>query len=162
MDHSVDRRDELSAELARLRHQNAELLAALGTRFGLVWEKDALGAEKDLAKSFLADLIVEEDGAPVSMLENNPGNVVIEGNNIGALKVLRRTHSGAFDCILIDPPYGTGNTTWQYNDDFVNSKHRFRERLALMDGASPGNCPRPAITGRLLACLHRRFEASGP
>lgn len=48
------------------------------------------------------------------------GNLIIQGDNLHALKALLPTYSGKVDCIFIDPPYNTGNEGWSYNDN-VNS-----------------------------------------
>jgi 16S rRNA G966 N2-methylase RsmD len=48
------------------------------------------------------------------------GNLIIEGDNLIALKSLLPTHAGKIKCIYIDPPYNTGNEGWIYNDN-VNS-----------------------------------------
>lgn len=48
------------------------------------------------------------------------GNLIIEGDNLIALKALLPTHAGKIKCIYIDPPYNTGNESWIYNDN-VNS-----------------------------------------
>jgi site-specific DNA-methyltransferase (adenine-specific)/adenine-specific DNA-methyltransferase len=48
------------------------------------------------------------------------GNLIIEGDNLLALKALLPTHAGKVKCIYIDPPYNTGNENWVYNDA-VNS-----------------------------------------
>ncbi len=48
------------------------------------------------------------------------GNMIIQGDNLHALKALLPTHAGKVDCIFIDPPYNTGNEGWCYNDN-VNS-----------------------------------------
>ncbi|MCX6143559.1 MAG: site-specific DNA-methyltransferase [Ignavibacteriales bacterium] len=48
------------------------------------------------------------------------GNLLIEGDNLAALKALLPLYSGKIDCIYIDPPYNTGNEGWVYNDK-VNS-----------------------------------------
>ena len=48
------------------------------------------------------------------------GNMIIQGDNLHALKALLPTHAGKVDCIFIDPPYNTGNEGWAYNDN-VNS-----------------------------------------
>ncbi len=37
------------------------------------------------------------------------GNMIIQGDNLHALKALLPTHAGKVDCIFIDPPYNTGN-----------------------------------------------------
>ena len=47
-------------------------------------------------------------------------NLVIEGDNLAALKALLPTYHGKVKCIYIDPPYNTGNEGWAYNDR-VNS-----------------------------------------
>src|SRR5215207_1948109 len=45
------------------------------------------------------------------------GNLIIEGDNLLALKALLPTHAGRIKCIYIDPPYNTGNEGWVYNDN---------------------------------------------
>ena len=47
-------------------------------------------------------------------------NLIIEGDNLAALKALLPTHHRKVKCIYIDPPYNTGNEGWAYNDN-VNS-----------------------------------------
>lgn len=47
-------------------------------------------------------------------------NLIIQGDNLKALKALLPTYSGKIDCIYIDPPYNTGKENWIYNDN-VNS-----------------------------------------
>ncbi len=48
------------------------------------------------------------------------GNLIIEGDNLLALKALLPQYAGKIKCIYIDPPYNTGNEGWIYNDN-VNS-----------------------------------------
>lgn len=66
---------------------------------------------------------------PVRLLEEDPeagagdqdaGNLIVEGDNLEALKALLPRYAGKVDCIYIDPPYNTGNEGWIYNDN-VNS-----------------------------------------
>lgn len=45
------------------------------------------------------------------------GNLVIHGDNLHALKALLPLYAGKVDCIVIDPPYNTGNEGWCYNDN---------------------------------------------
>lgn len=45
-------------------------------------------------------------------------NVLVEGDNLDALKLLQRDYLGKVDLIYIDPPYNTGSNTFVYNDDF--------------------------------------------
>lgn len=66
------------------------------------------------------DLIPNKE---LSITENvvlNNDNLIIQGDNLKALKALLPTYAGKIDCIYIDPPYNTGNEHWVYNDN-VNS-----------------------------------------
>ena len=45
------------------------------------------------------------------------GNLIIQGDNLKALKALMPMYAGKVDCIFIDPPYNTGNEGWSYNDN---------------------------------------------
>ncbi|MDD4217539.1 MAG: site-specific DNA-methyltransferase [Bacteroidales bacterium] len=47
-------------------------------------------------------------------------NLIVQGDNLNALKALLPTYAGKVKCIYIDPPYNTGNEGWVYNDK-VNS-----------------------------------------
>jgi adenine-specific DNA-methyltransferase len=48
------------------------------------------------------------------------GNLLVEGDNLLALKALLPRYAGQVKCVYIDPPYNTGNEGWAYNDK-VNS-----------------------------------------
>ncbi|KZL01614.1 putative methyltransferase [Pseudovibrio sp. Ad5] len=52
--------------------------------------------------------------------DNNSGNLLVQGDNLEALKALLPYYAGKVKCIYIDPPYNTGNEGWVYNDN-VNS-----------------------------------------
>ena len=48
-------------------------------------------------------------------------NLIIQGDNLHALKALLPRYANRVKCIYIDPPYNTGNENWCYNDN-VNSQ----------------------------------------
>jgi adenine-specific DNA-methyltransferase len=48
------------------------------------------------------------------------GNLLVQGDNLLALKALLPYYAGKVKCIYIDPPYNTGDEAWVYNDN-VNS-----------------------------------------
>ena len=52
------------------------------------------------------------------------GNLIIEGDNLLALKSLLPTHAGRVKCIYIDPPYNTGNEGWVYNDNLTQPQFK--------------------------------------
>ncbi len=60
-------------------------------------------------------------------LSKNPGldgNLIIEGDNLLALKSLLPTHAGRVKCVYIDPPYNTGNEGWVYNDNLTQPQFK--------------------------------------
>jgi site-specific DNA-methyltransferase (adenine-specific)/adenine-specific DNA-methyltransferase len=55
-----------------------------------------------------------------SVGDPDAGNLLVQGDNLLALKALLPYYAGQVKCIYIDPPYNTGNEKWVYNDA-VNS-----------------------------------------
>ena len=58
--------------------------------------------------------------ADLSVGDPDSGNILVQGDNLEALKALLPYYAGQVKCIYIDPPYNTGNESWAYNDN-VNS-----------------------------------------
>ncbi|MCY2928599.1 MAG: site-specific DNA-methyltransferase [Planctomycetota bacterium] len=56
----------------------------------------------------------------LSVGDEGSGNLLVQGDNLLALKALLPYYAGQVKCIYIDPPYNTGNENWVYNDA-VNS-----------------------------------------
>ena len=44
-------------------------------------------------------------------------NLLVQGDNLEALKSLLPYYGGQVKCVYIDPPYNTGNEGWVYNDN---------------------------------------------
>ena len=61
-----------------------------------------------------------EPVAALSCGAAHSGNLIVQGDNLDALKALLPRYAGQVKCIYIDPPYNTGNEGWVYNDN-VNS-----------------------------------------
>jgi adenine-specific DNA-methyltransferase len=61
-----------------------------------------------------------EPDAALSCGDPESGNLIVQGDNLHALKALLPRYAGQVKCIYIDPPYNTGNEGWAYNDN-VNS-----------------------------------------
>lgn len=72
--------------------------------------------------------------------EKANGNMIVEGDNLIALKALLPQFAGKVKCIYIDPPYNTGNDSgqgksWVYSDN-VNSpliKEWFKNEVSIDD-----------------------------
>ena len=53
-------------------------------------------------------------------------HTLIEADNYHALQLLVYLYGGMVDCIYIDPPYNTGDKSWKYNNNYVDSSDSFR------------------------------------
>ena len=53
----------------------------------------------------------------LSVGEPGSGNLLVQGDNLTALKALLPYYAGKVKCIYIDPPYNTGDEGWIYNDN---------------------------------------------
>src|SRR5690242_12193340 len=54
--------------------------------------------------------------------DDSNANVLIQGDNLAALKALLPYYSGRVKCVYIDPPYNTGAAFEQYDDNVEHSK----------------------------------------
>lgn len=63
-----------------------------------------------------------------------PGNMLIHGDNLLALRALEENFTGAVKCIYIDPPYNTGAAFEHYDDNVEHSiwLSLMRERLVIL------------------------------
>ena len=120
---------------SRYDHLNREELLRLleardqrdATRFGLVWEANEIERDKALNNDFVALDLVPEQSVGAAPWRN----LIIEGDNYDALRYLRMTFAGQVKCILIDPPYNTGNQDFIYNDRFVSKEDSWRHSTWL-------------------------------
>lgn len=48
-------------------------------------------------------------------------NLIIRGNNLLALQSIHKKYAGSVKLIYIDPPFNTGNDTFNYNDSFTRA-----------------------------------------
>src|SRR2546428_4571204 len=69
--------------------------------------------------------------------EPGDGNLIVQGDNLLALKALLPYYAGQVKCIYIDPPYNTGNEGWIYNDN-VNAPE-IKKWLGQEDGQEAPN-----------------------
>lgn len=66
-----------------------------------------------------------EPVSEISCGDSGSGNLIVQGDNLHALKALLPRYAGQVKCIYIDPPYNTGNENWVYNDN-VNSPEIYK------------------------------------
>ncbi|APG48227.1 site-specific DNA-methyltransferase [Phaeobacter porticola] len=65
--------------------------------------------------------LLEEDPA-LGYGDRDTGNMLIQGDNLDALKALLPYYAGQVKCIYIDPPYNTGSAFEHYDDNLEHSK----------------------------------------
>ena len=90
--------------------------------FGLFWNG------KNLAKSNAFLELRSKTLFPIreqSLNFDQAENILIEGDNLEALKILEKSYFNQVDVIYIDPPYNTGND-FVYNDDFKQSIEEYQ------------------------------------
>ncbi len=138
--------------LNELEHLNEQQLRRLlvehltRQKLGLYWEASAIERDAALNADLVLPRLVEELSLPTNVgacharetkKQSHAGraptigapthqNLIIEGDNYDALRLLRATHTGEIRVIYIDPPYNTGNRDWVYNDHYIGANDRWR------------------------------------
>ncbi len=74
-----------------------------------------------LHKKALCRFEMHGEGDLESALKDRNTNYLIKGNNLIALHSLKKKFAKQVKCIYIDPPYNTGNDSFNYNDNFNHS-----------------------------------------
>lgn len=111
-------------------------------RYGLNWKGKRKARAFALTPSLGTLLPAPEDSVDWDTTQN----LMIEGDNLEALKLLRRSYAGKVKLIYIDPPYNTGSD-FVYPDNYANSMANYM-----------------ALTGQITsdgAALTSNKEASG-
>ncbi len=74
-----------------------------------------------LNKKALCRFEMHGEGDLQSALKDKNTNYLIKGNNLITLHSLKKKFAKQVKCIYIDPPYNTGNDSFNYNDNFNHS-----------------------------------------
>ncbi len=61
--------------------------------------------------------------------ESTSKHILIKGDNLDALKILKQSYSEKIKMIYIDPPYNTKNDSFIYSDDFSQSNEEILKTL---------------------------------
>lgn len=75
--------------------------------------------DADLTRAALAPYRLLEPVAKLSHGEEDSPNMLIEGDNLEALKALLPYYGGQVKCIFIDPPYNTQSAVSEHYDDNI-------------------------------------------
>ncbi|KMT67264.1 methyltransferase [Helicobacter pylori] len=74
-----------------------------------------------LSPKVLCHFEMHGEGDLKNALKDKNTNYLIKGNNLIALHSLKKKFAKQVKCIYIDPPYNTGNDSFNYNDNFNHS-----------------------------------------
>lgn len=111
---------------SRLQHKaQFSWLPANGNGKRCLVYKDTVYSECDIKPTEKPEpLLVDKLLKPTN---NSNAHLLIEGDNIDALRLLLEKHKDSVNVIYIDPPYNTGNTGFKYKDSYdkntVNGIH---------------------------------------
>lgn len=156
-DETADGKAELLAQLRDLvpsafldgELDREALIAALGLdgetkpAFSFIWP-GIERARQDARVPTTVTLIPDEDA---SLHWPDARDVLIEGDNLQVLKLLKNGYSRAVKLIYIDPPYNTGDT-FTYNDDFAVPERQYLAETGQVDEQGNATTSRIETGGR--------------
>ncbi|MCG3681347.1 site-specific DNA-methyltransferase [Aliarcobacter butzleri] len=93
--------------------------------YGLNW----VGKKEAYHNAFTKNYKVLKPLKDYSKNWDNTENILIKGDNLDALKILRQNYFESIKMIYIDPPYNTKNDGFVYNDNFTTSTGQTLEEL---------------------------------
>lgn len=118
-----------TVDLDVLRDLLGEEAASVGTEgFGLRWP--GMAASRRLSTLPATMTLLPKPDESVDW--ENTQNIVIEGDNLEVLRLLRRGYTNSVDVIYIDPPYNTGND-FVYDDKRVATQAEHEAAAGLRD-----------------------------
>jgi adenine-specific DNA-methyltransferase len=140
------------------------LLDALGLgddakpAFAFTWPGIDRGRQ-DARAATSATLVPDEDA---SLGWESARDVLIEGDNLQVLKLLKNGYSRTVKLIYIDPPYNTGDT-FTYNDDFAVPESQYLTDTGQVDEQGTATTSRIETGGRRRhPCVDRRQRGASP
>ena len=81
-----------------------------------------LTREEDIHRAALAPYRLLEEVPDLSHGDRDTGNMLIQGDNLDALKALLPYYAGKVKCIYIDPPYNTRSAFEHYDDNLEHAQ----------------------------------------
>ncbi|MGA2385255.1 MAG: site-specific DNA-methyltransferase [Candidatus Bathyarchaeia archaeon] len=124
--------EKASGNPTLLRYLDDVRRALVETGYGLTFEEHLEGIEKLLDKN---DIKLAEM-RKLAINNGKRSNLLIEGENLAALRHLSKSYAGKVDVIYIDPPYNTGMESLNYDDyDYADAGDAYvhSKWLSFMD-----------------------------
>ncbi len=97
-------------------------------RYGLSWNGKRAAWLRSRSPSFGTLRPSLEDG----LNSESSNNVIIEADNLFALKIFQKSYAGKVKAIFIDPPYNTGEN-FVYDDKFADSIEHYKKIIGEID-----------------------------
>ena len=120
--------EKLKKEVEKLKKENLDLKKK--KKFGLVWEERE--KEKNIDDGEYYPYLVKKGNAFGFDNNETNKNILIEGDNYHALKILQYTHKEKIDVIYIDPPYNTGKKKeFKYGDSWIDKNSGYKHSYWL-------------------------------
>lgn len=118
-------------DFAALKEEMGEFAEVGSEHYDFTWAGKQAAKKEAQADLFGKSLRYKPDD---SLNPDTTENIYIEGDNLEALKLLRRNYHGKIKVIYIDPPYNTGSD-FVYHDDFSMSEDELAELSGdIVDG----------------------------
>ena len=120
--------EKLKKEVEKLKKENLDLKKK--KKFGLVWEERE--KEKNIDDGEYYPYLVKKGNAFGFDNNETNKNILIEGDNYHALKILQYTHKEKIDVIYIDPSYNTGKKKEiKYADSWIDKNSGYKHSYWL-------------------------------
>ncbi|GHR27896.1 type III restriction endonuclease EcoP15I subunit M [Helicobacter pylori] len=117
---SVENGDKLTLDVGRLKALLGDFSEIKEEGYGL----DFVGKKIALNQAFKKNHKILK---PLN--ESTSKHILIKGDNLDALKILKQSYSEKIKMIYIDPPYNTKNDNFIYGDDFSQSNEEVLKTL---------------------------------
>ena len=82
---------------------------------------DWLTRDEDISRAGQVPYRLLQESRELSAGDDDSGNILIQGDNLEALKALLPFYAGQVKCIYIDPPYNTRSAFEHYDDNLEHS-----------------------------------------
>lgn len=118
-------------DFTALKEEMGEFAAVSSEHYDFTWAGKQAAKKEAMSDIYGRTLKYKpQDSASPDTTEN----IYIEGDNLEALKLLRRNYHGKIKMIYIDPPYNTGSD-FVYHDDFTMTEEELAEKSGdVVDG----------------------------
>ncbi|WP_120879524.1 site-specific DNA-methyltransferase [Helicobacter pylori] len=117
---SIENDDKLTLNVGRLKALLGDFSEIKEEGYGL----DFVGKKIALNQAFKKNHKILK---PLN--ESTSKHILIKGDNLDALKILKQSYSEKIKMIYIDPPYNTKNESFIYSDDFSQSNEETLKQL---------------------------------